>query len=172
LHFAVSMTLLGPAFLPTAEPSRMIMLWIALNSPVLVLIDLIKRIFTLPWISPHILPLMAGERAIYFIFLVGGLGLWFLVGRALDNLGGRKTCAQTKVHNLVGLILFASGIRLVFHGLEWILPRYAGERHSAAEIINGLIVLAWSLVLILPPALKFANRFRQRQVAQMRAHNP
>ena len=45
VHFVVSIGMVGWPLLTLAEPSRKIMLWFALNGPVLLLIDLAKRIF-------------------------------------------------------------------------------------------------------------------------------
>jgi small neutral amino acid transporter SnatA (MarC family) len=81
----------------------------------------------MPWVSPHI---ELGVRPIYLVFLLGGLALWFTVGRALDNVLRRNVLGQTP--NRIGmaildLLLIACGIRLIFHGLEGILPQYQGS---------------------------------------------
>jgi len=158
LHLLTSAVVVGWRFLPLADPSRSVTLWFALNGPVLVLIDLAKLIFTLAWVSPHVSPVLTGQRAIYFIFLVGGLALWFFVGRLVDNFLRRKSLIHTPQHRLISLILIGWGVRLAFDSMEWILPRYPGQRHSSAHLTSGVIILIWSLLLIFLPAIKFATR--------------
>jgi hypothetical protein len=166
VHFVVSIGVVGWPLLPLTEPSRKITLWFALNGPVLLLIDLAKRIFTMPWVSPYIPPMMEGERAIYFMFLFAGLALWFFVGRTLDNLRWRKAPNSTGIHlrGVLGAVtLITCGVRLIFHAGEWILPRYSGQHHSMSDMINGAIISVWAILFILLPCFELANRTRQRR---------
>ena len=165
VHFVLSIGIVGWPLLPLAEPSRKITLWFALNGPVLLLIDLAKWIFTMPWVSPYIPPMMGGERAIYLMFLFGGLALWFFVGRTLDNLRWRKAPNSTGIH-LLGVLgavtLIDCGVRLIFHAGKWILPRYPGQNPSISDMINGAIISVWAIFFILLPIFKLASRTRQR----------
>jgi hypothetical protein len=110
-----------------------------------------------------------GERTIYLIVLVGGLAVWFIAGWTLDILLLRKTPNQTALQPgkvLAKLFLIACGIRLGFHGLENILPQYPGQRHSTPAIVNGVIILVWSLLLVLVPGLKLVNQIREKRSGQ------
>jgi hypothetical protein len=162
VHFVVSIGVFGWKLFPFQEPTSGIRLWFALNGPILLLVDLSKRIATIPWLSPHI---MGGVRPIYLIFFVGGFALWFFVGRALDNLFRRNSLDQKALplsHVLVDMFLIACGVRLIFHGLENILPQYPGQQHSTLGIVNGVIVLVWAFVLLLVPSWKLLSAFRNR----------
>jgi len=149
-------------FFPPVEPNNAISFWFALNAPVLLFVRFAQRIAAVPAVSPYI---VGGPRPIYFIVLILGLGLWFLVGRGLDKLlrRGTRVPSTISVRNLIlYLVAIACGIRLIFIGLEWILPRYSGERHPLAEITNSCLILVWALTLILFPAIKLLHLARNR----------
>jgi hypothetical protein len=97
---------------------------------------------------------MQGPRPIYYIFLIGGIVLWYFVGRALDKVRESATPNRPN-HRLVRIVahlfLLIWGIILIFLAMKYFLPLYPGQRHSASMLVYGLIVLAWALILILIP---------------------
>jgi hypothetical protein len=126
-----------------------------------VLLDLVKWTATLSWVSPHV---ATGVGAIYFVFLIGGLALWYFVGRALDDLISSKTPAQrtlTAGRVLLNLFALACGIRLVFSAFQYLLPEYSKQHVSVERTVEGVIVLLWSLVLLVFPIAKLAKSFRR-----------
>jgi hypothetical protein len=165
LHLFVSITIFKWQFFPPVDPNNAISFWFALNAPVLLLVRLAKQIATIPAVSPYI---MGGVRPIYFVFLVGGLGLWFFVGRTLEKLRRRDAHAASTT-SLRKLLLYllstACGIRLIFIGLEWILPHYPGEHQPIAMIVDGSLILVWSLALILLPGMNLLRLARKRAAA-------
>ena len=162
VHFVVYMVIFKGHLFPYQEPTTGIRLWLALNGPVLVILDLAKWTATIPWVSPHI---MTGIGPIYFIFLVGGAALWCFVGRALDGLGLPKTPGQmtrTAASGLFNLFVLACGIRLIFSAVHYLLPAYPQQRVSLERTIEGIIVLLWSLFLFGFSLRKLVSVLRHR----------
>ncbi len=165
VHVAASIAIFGFELAPSGGFNGTVRWWFAMNAPVLLLIDLAKRLATTGLLPPTMVWGGGGERTIYLIVLVGGLAVWFFVGRAIDSLWRGKALDQKPLlfHKvLIDLFLIACGIRLIFHGLQNILPQYAGQRPSTPAIVNGVIILVWSLLLILLPALKLLKRIREK----------
>jgi hypothetical protein len=164
IHFIGFLAIFGWTLFPYREPNGVIRLWFALNGPVLVLLDACKWVTTLSWVTPHI---WTGVRPIYFVFLAGGLALWFSVGRLLDKLrypvskdfSEKKLSTATLVLNVLVIIC---GIRLIFHGLGWFFPLYQGQTLSALSIVNGALILGWALVLIALPGVKLLTGLRRK----------
>jgi hypothetical protein len=164
VYFVISITIFGWRLAPTGGFSGRVRWWLAMNAPVLLFIDIVKRLATMGWLSPTNTWGGGGERTLYLIVLVGGLVVWFFLGRALDNLWRRRALDQTSIpigRAILDLFLIACGILLIFHGLENILPQYQGQRHQLATVLNGLIILVWSLLMIVLPLFGLSKLFRR-----------
>ncbi len=164
LHIFASIAIFGWYFAPVGGFNGTVRWWLAMNAPVLLFIDIVKRVATMGWLSSTKIWGGGGERTLYIIVLVGGFVVWFFVGRALDNLWRRKALDQTSQQLgklLVDLFLIACGIRLIFHGLESILLQYQGQRCQAAAVLSGLIILIWGLAMIVLPMVSLAKAFRR-----------
>ena len=135
-------------------------LWFAINGPVVILVDTCKYIASLPLVGPWI---TEGALSVELLFLIGGFALWYLAGRAIDGLLCEKSSRQHMpafVSASREFLLIASGVYLAFHGLRWILPAYPGQHQAIHSIVDGIIILLWSLVLVLGPGWTLLNRLR------------
>jgi len=128
----------------------------AINIPGQFIYGFFLRLAPVRWLPPYIMYI----RSDHFIFLVGVVFQWYVIGRELDKrlwpqspIGAKPTALAV----LANLVVIAWGIRLVFGGLESIL-----QGHLPSFIIDGLIILAWALVLITVPTLRLAKSFRRR----------
>ena len=132
------------------------------------LVDACKYIANLPLVRPWAIDsplLMDGPRLFNLLFLICGFVLWYFAGKTIDNIRRGKDSCHTKptfVAAFLEVFLIVCGVRLVFHGLQWILPEYPDQRHAIYSLIDGVIILVWSLVLILVPAWKLLNAIRRR----------
>ena len=151
---------------PYQEPTRPIRLWFAVNGPVLVLIDLAKSIATISWLAPHI---MGGNRPIYFLLLFGGTLLWFLVGREFDHANAALPklsdwFPSNFVSAVLGIVSAACGARLILLGSKYFFAAYPGQHCSFETIIEGSLVLLWSIILLMNSWRTLASLYRPRLI--------
>jgi hypothetical protein len=154
VYFLSSILLFGRALLNSQEPSTSARLWFAVSGPVLLLLDAAKWLVTRRWLPSELIG-GGGNRTIFLIFLLGGIPLWYLTGSFIDHWSESRTASRSPASHLTTtskLLLILCGIRLIFHGLDRIRPAYPGQTHSALDLMNGAIVLLWSVALILLPA--------------------
>jgi hypothetical protein len=168
LYLIVSIAIFGWRLDPSGGFSGRVRWWLAMNAPVLLFIDIVKRFATMGWLSPNMIWGGGGERTLYLIVLVGGLVVWFFLGQALDDRWHRQALDNRPLQlgkALVDLFSIACGVRLTLHGLESILPQYQGQRPQVATVINGLIILLWSLVMIILPMFSLSKLLRRQASA-------
>jgi hypothetical protein len=128
----------------------------AINSPGLFLYDFFLRMAPVRWLPPYILHI----RSDHFIFLVGVIFQWYMIGREFDKRQPPKSAIEAKLTTaavLANLLVIAWGIRLIFADLDSIFVV-----HLSSYIIDGFIILAWALVLVILPTLRLAKSFRRR----------
>src|ERR1700730_7072894 len=95
-------------------------------------------------------------------FFIGVLILWFLVGKVLDRRWspGERPAKWTVIRLLsLGVPLELLGALLFYEGLHGILTPGRWNNYFG-NIVQNILVLLWSLILIVSPALKFAQRVR------------
>src|SRR5258708_37941665 len=85
VFIAISIAIFGWHLAPPGGFDGNVRWWFALNAPVLLVIDLTKRIVAMAHMSPEMIWGGGGERSLYLIGFICGFGLWIIVGRALDN---------------------------------------------------------------------------------------
>lgn len=147
---------------------HLMQLWFAINGPVVLLVDACKYIGNLRLVRPWVIDspfLMNGPRQFNLLFLICGFVLWYFAGKTIDNIRrGKESChaKPTFVAGFLEVFLIVCGVRLVFHGLQWILPEYPGQQHAMYSLVDGSIILVWSLILILGPGWKLLNAIRRR----------
>jgi hypothetical protein len=132
----------------------------AINSPGLVVYQIFALMAPVRWLPPAIL----GIRSDHFIFLVGVVVQWYFIGRELDRLRPPKSAATlTTATLLANIFVIAWGVRLIFGGMDGILQVDSSHQHFAPYIIDGIITLAWALILIVVPTVRLVKCFYRRQ---------
>lgn len=122
-------------------------LWHALNAPALFLLA----------IGIHFAPIRQPQTIANFpidtiLFLAGGIVLWFVIGKMLDRYGEQTT----PLPNVRGAIVLSTRVLILLWGIYlcWEAIRassatdYLGRR-VPGSVLDGVIVLSWSVILII-----------------------
>jgi hypothetical protein len=133
-------------------------LWHALNAPGLFFLAI--GIHFAPIRRPEIIANVPIETA---LFLMGGIVLWFAVGQILDHRKQTTNASmpQTTVR-VAQVFMVLWGIYLCSQALHAISATDYLGRRVPGSIIDGGIVLVWSLVLIILPATSLTRAVRSR----------
>jgi hypothetical protein len=131
--------------------------------PILLLMSVSERTHSAlehPLAEFSVLGLSASELS----FLVGVVVLWFLVGRMLDHHSSstfHERSRMTVFSVLLELLVMSMGVLLFVAAVHsfsdpWLYNNMIGNR------AQGILFLAWSLVLVILPILNFVRAIRSK----------
>jgi len=125
----------------------------------------LSKILTLPFYrTPHWPPSILGLTADEFLFFVGVVITWYLVGRALDRYihsRGTGRSRMTVGEAIANVLCLALGICFFAAGLT-VFSESIRRNNPTGFVALGVLLLVWSVFLVGVPALRLAKRIFRR----------
>ena len=142
--------------------------WHALNAPGLFVVAIAIRF------APLELPGNFARLPIERIsFLVGGLTLWIVIGNLLDiKRGATQPKPATKALRVMQMLTIMWGLYLGWQGLDAVSAKDSLARHPPGSVLNGGLVVLWSILLITVPVASLAGAIRSRPQRADQAADP